>query len=622
MSSTCSNISTPLLEKNLQLFKTRFPQLFDMCHTEIETLMTQKEPDLELQTARNGMPTARRDGILLHSAYDPVREADRDIAACFPEGSTVSALVLLGIGLGYHASAAARMYPKVPLIIVEPSLHRLLSAMSVTDLSGLFSHAELMICPGLRTPAIISLIEQHDIEHCACINKTCLQGHASSYFTGLVNLIQRNKDKNSTNRRTLKKFSALWFRNMCRNTEMLAECDGITRFKDCLQGKTPAVVVAAGPTLDTQLELLAKLQETCLVICVDTALRALLRHHITPHFIILCDPQYYNARHIEGLEAPDSILITESAAYPSVFRFKCREIVLCSSMFPLGAYIERQIGSKGVLGTGGSVSASAWDFARYCGASEILLLGLDLGFPEKKTHTKGSTFEEKTFSVSNRTQPAETSLTNVLYGPLTLKKTDYSGKELLSDRRMELYAWWFESKCQEYASLRTYTGSPSSIAIPGIVPATEESLSRFSNPKNPFTAETVLTTPQDAAAMRFQRKTALQQALEQLKTYLLQLETIIRKADTMTQSPALTPSEQQKVLDALSETDRALARCAVKELLSLIFPDTEDLQSEFARITVSAEPESLIPWRTAMAQSHLIYQQVLTAIHRWQKSLF
>ncbi len=565
------------------------------------------------------MVTAQCHGIAMHSAYDPRKEAVRDVATSIEKATRSSVLVQLGFGLGYHALAAVAACPALPLIIVEPSLRRIITAMQNVDLSPLFAHPNLMLCPGSNTAAVIALLEQQGITNCLFITKPSLQTHCPGFFSGLWNLIQRNKDKYNTNRRTLQKFSGLWFRNMCRNTDQLAYCDGITRFRNCLGGTIPAVVVAAGPTLDTRIELLQQLQHTCFIICVDTALRALLRHNITPHCIILCDPQYYNARHIEGLSAPDSILVTESAAYPSVFRFNCREIVLCSSMFPLGAYIERQIGSKGALGTGGSVSASAWDFARYCGASEILLLGLDLGFPQKKTHTKGSTFEEKTFSVSTRTNPAETLLTNVLYGPLTLKKTDYTGRELLSDRRMELYAWWFESKCVEFPEVRTFTASSSSLAIPGIVPATPDDLARFLNPEKTFDTS-LLSSPPDAESCRKQRIQDLQQALAKLVADLHELKQAITRADRACTSHATTLQDQQKVLAVLDETDRTLLHSPVKELLSLIFPDQENLQHEYAAISVPEEPAALKEWRISMAQSHILYTHVLAAINRWLKN--
>ena len=77
-----------------------------------------------------------------------------------------------------------------------------------------------------------------------------------------------------------------------------------------------------------------------MIVCVDTALHACLKQNVEPDFIILTDPQYYASLHLEFLSSPSSILITEIAAYPSVLRFRCKETVLYSSMFPIGQFFE------------------------------------------------------------------------------------------------------------------------------------------------------------------------------------------------------------------------------------------------------------------------------------------
>ena len=92
---------------------------------------------------------------------------------------------------------------------------------------------------------------------------------------------------------------------------------------------------------------LPRLADRCVVIAVDTALRACLSAGVQPDFTILVDPQYWNWRHLDGTRAAGSVLITESAAWPAVFRYPARDIFLCSSLFPLGKYLESRIGRKG-----------------------------------------------------------------------------------------------------------------------------------------------------------------------------------------------------------------------------------------------------------------------------------
>ena len=232
---------------------------------------------------------------------------------------------------------------------------------------------------------------------------------------------------------------------MCKNLSVLRDLPGIASFADIL-ADVPVLVLAAGPSLDRILPDLPRLRKRCAIIAVDTALRATLRAGVEPDFIVLVDPQYWNWRHLDGLSCPNSILITESAAWPAVFRFKTRATCLCSSLFPLGKFLEARTATRGELGAGGSVSTTAWDFARHLGATRIFMAGLDLGFPDRKTHFTGSIFEERAHTASLRLAPAETAGYHALYGAGPYPVSDYAGNPVLTDKRLILYAWWFESR--------------------------------------------------------------------------------------------------------------------------------------------------------------------------------
>jgi spore maturation protein CgeB len=87
---------------------------------------------LELSMARNGMPTAKRSGRWIHSAYDPAREAESwaqvQAGSCRP-GEIV---VVLGTGLLYHLEALRKLLAtevEVALFVANPEeLHDAFSA--------------------------------------------------------------------------------------------------------------------------------------------------------------------------------------------------------------------------------------------------------------------------------------------------------------------------------------------------------------------------------------------------------------------------------------------------------------------------------------------------------------
>lgn len=609
-------------KKNLVLFEKRFPALSSLLKE--TAFLFEEQADtlssacgLEILNARDGSLTAKDNGIFLHSAYAPLKEAERT-AAAVPEDS--SGIVFFSFGLGHSLNAAAERMPSMPIIAIEPDPIRLFVSFSVIDWEKIFQHEQLILCIGAQEHQLIPLLEKYGLEFLYTIRTPAWENHAKQYFENTDTLIRRNIQKNSINTRTLKTFSSLWFRNMCTNLPELAERNGITGFKNCA-GDIPACVLAAGPSLERILPYLEEIKKRCILICVDTALRAVLSQGVEPHFVILGDPQYWNARHLDRLSAPGTILITESAAYPSVFRFDCREIVLCSSMFPLGQYIEKRMGEKGTLGTGGSVASTAWDFARYCGCRKIFLAGLDLGFPDGKTHVSGSTFEEKAFTQSGRIRNAETAISGALFGAYPEIRKDYQGNELRTDKRMSMYAWWFESKCAEYPETETVSLTSGSLAIPGISTEAPESLISSPERENQVTEcieNAIRSNSQESLEKRRKR---LSEALHELRETLASLLSIAEAALSACNAECHSEADYIATLHILENFDSLIRRNEAAELTALLFPTKDDLEKMTAELPPVPEGVPFRPYLVNIASSRLVYSELKKSISAWLERL-
>lgn len=82
---------------------------------------------LEIVTARTGLPSARANGRWIHSAYDPIKEAQAWAdSQSHQDGETI---VLLGLGLLYHVEALCARLPRTaPVVLVVPDLSLLVDA--------------------------------------------------------------------------------------------------------------------------------------------------------------------------------------------------------------------------------------------------------------------------------------------------------------------------------------------------------------------------------------------------------------------------------------------------------------------------------------------------------------
>ena len=475
--------------KNFEAFQQRFPQLAQMTGREA----CPPESLWSLEQARNGMITASEGGVRLHSAYNPEREAAGAVSR--DEVFEKSSVVFYGFGLGYHViefakQAAAREKKKsVPrLVLIEPDLKHFFAAMSLLDWTPVFALDQLVIAVGCPSDGVLPLLEdtskvnvgETGVSDSYFFDIPAFTAHAAPYFDEIRSLVKRNQRKNEINAATLKKFGKLWCRNSLKNLRQLEKCPGIeqlagsaagsaTNSKACNDDSLPFLILGAGPSLEKILPYIKELQTRTITLCVETALHTLLRAGIQPDFIFLTDPQFWAYRHIAALAAPESLLITELSAYPSVFRFKCRKILLCASQFPVGQYFESKLGlTTGDLGTGGSVASSAWNFAHFCGAREIYTAGMDFAFPNKQTHIKGSSAEQTYHTISSRLFAPDRFTAASLYSANATPGKDYNGEAVLTDSRMKMFSWWFEARLASCPETKTYTLCPQGLAVPGI----------------------------------------------------------------------------------------------------------------------------------------------------------
>ena len=477
--------------KNIQLFKSRFPALADLYHNIIEGITANGDSGnvfsfWNIITAKNGSVTAQIDNMLLHSSYNPEREAMSTAQELISKNKET--VIFMGVGLGWQFCSLAKLItksvcecPVKKLVLIEPDPVHFFGALFYIDWSDVFAVEQLVIALACPPHDLMPLLEGNQIN----VGNTGLSAsyvyaipafiqHARPYFDSVITLVERNRSKNDINAATYKKFEKLWIRNSMKNIVHLGECRTVLEIaKDFGKGAENFIVVAAGPSLEKLLPKITELKKRAVIVCVETALHALLKAGVEPDFIVITDPQYYAYRHIAGLESRSSVLVCPLSVYPAVFDFKCRQIVLCSEMFPVSGFFEATLGPFGDLGAGGSVASSAWSLCRLLGARNIYFAGLDLSYPMGQTHIKGSSAEQAGYLSSSRVSPVQEINSRSRFGANPEYGTDYNGNKVLTDSRMKMFAWWFESKIAECTDVKTYTLCAESMKIPGVTSVPE-----------------------------------------------------------------------------------------------------------------------------------------------------
>ena len=326
--------------------------------------------------------------IRLHSSR-PKAEADKIFAQLAPKSQ---AYFIGGLGFGYllekileETTAICLVYEPVSIILettlkIRPELKLILENPRVFFMQDMLS-----------IPQIIQDKKLNDISF------TIHRPYNDLFPDQFVEVkdqiivgIRRYEVGNST----LLRFGKIWTKNFFRNMHRYFKSQKLIPYLGWASQK-PAIIVAAGPSLEAALPFLQKQHNQALLIACDTALPMLLQAQINPDFVVTVDPQEKNSLYLRYSANKDHILIADPAIHDSTFEgYKDQNIILMDSVFPLYTPFEGFWGHCGLLASGGSVSTSAFDFARKTGADPIIMVGQDLSFTKKKTYSSGNVLSE------------------------------------------------------------------------------------------------------------------------------------------------------------------------------------------------------------------------------------
>lgn len=488
---------------------------------------------LQLIPTAGGLPTARLGGSLLHGAHDPRREAARQVAH-ETDGET-STVIVLGFGLGYSAEQVLAARQGASLLVVEPDAAVFAAALAARDLRDLLSSPRAVFHIGAPPAGLPALLEQLPLERTVFLPLRPRVEKDPEAFRTAEQTARSFLLRREINVNTLKRFGRLWVRNLCRNVAAFADAPGILPLVELFAG-IPALVLGGGPTFDEVAPRLPELARRMLVVAVNTSLRPCLSAGVCPDVTLVVDPQYWASRSLDWALPPRGLIVAEPSTHPRALRAAGDRLLLCGSLFPLGEVMEAAVGPRGKLGAGGSVSTSAWDFARLAGCSPVYTAGLDLGYPGMRTHAARAFFEEGWLSAGTRLAPAEGMSRSSLREIGLFPVRSAGGGWVSTDRRMLLYKWWFENAIAMRPGLVSRVLSPHGVEIEGMPCADlEEALG---HPPAREQIEALLGRASGAlAAARLSapgRRQALASALARLQDQLQHLAQAARRGEEST----------------------------------------------------------------------------------------
>lgn len=414
-------------EENLRVLKEVHPRLAERVEG-----VTGDAP-CEVVPSAGGWPTARwRDGGHVHSAVDPWREARRLVDGAGLEDPDV--VVVLGLGLGYHVMEMHRRFPGArAIVVVEAEAGMFRAALAANDLRPVLGSERVHWLVGAGEAeirrALAPILDGRTVRAVDFVQHPGSVRRAPEAYQAAVTAVRDVLLQRVADLVTGLQLVGDWLRNKLFNMPHVVANPGVKHLFDRFAGK-PAIIVSAGPSLDKNVRLLAEARGRAVILCVDTAIKALLRHGIHPDFVLSVDGSLLNYRHFEGVEVDDVWLVAEPMTHHRILDEWRGPKLIASFGTPAMRWLESFAGEKGRLITGGSVATFAFSLAVRMGADPIVFVGQDLSYPDGRFYASGTYYAENGYRFDQA---------------VLLRVPANDGGEVLTPRNMYTFLKWFES---------------------------------------------------------------------------------------------------------------------------------------------------------------------------------
>lgn len=311
-----------------------------------------------------------------HSNVDP--EAEAASFARYYYSMTCASYIVWGLGLGYHIRELFRLDDGISVHVFESDLDVIYHCLMAVDFSGLITSEGFYLIYDPNFKKIISaldgateglIIHNPSMRH---IKDVKIREQMEMFFI---------RDSGKRN-------AAILFENNSRENFKYYD-EYVDGLRLDFEGKD-VVIVAAGPSLDKNVNLLKNKKPNMIILAVETVFRKLLNLGIDVDYMIVTDANSRVYAHISGLEDRQIPMLYLATAYKRfAMNYKGKKYLICQNGYDKAEELAQKNGWH-LYETGGSVSTTALDVCIHLDCRSIAFIGLDLAYTGNLAHAEGT----------------------------------------------------------------------------------------------------------------------------------------------------------------------------------------------------------------------------------------
>ncbi len=386
-----------LFDKNIKALEICHKELFHHIDKTLNDGTCRETDSIEIVETKDGNSaislTIHEKKHNLNSLYSPVMEAKR-WANQYEFKNLNMVVSMFGMGNGFFVKEIIQKLKKEDvLLIYEPNTEIFIKSLEYYDLTDILCNEKVYIfveeINGIKFKTalkrFVNWVNFNSQIICNHPQYDVIFKNSSKVFRKMIEDISNGIIVNQNTNAALSK---LITKNILHNLKFLKDCNIVTDLTGKIPQDIPAIIVAAGPSLDKNIHELKNAKGKSVIFAVDTAVKYLLKYDILPDFIVTLDPKK-SLHHLSDPRCNDIPMFSRIEARSENLQKNTKKIIFYNVEGYVSRLLQKAGKDTGSLHSGGSVTTGAFSICKNLGFQTIILVGCDLAYSGNSTHAGG-----------------------------------------------------------------------------------------------------------------------------------------------------------------------------------------------------------------------------------------
>jgi Uncharacterized protein conserved in bacteria len=392
-----------MLADNVLLMKKNYPELYQFL---VDEKAKNNQNEYLVEETKNKSITIKYENsnqvIYLHSKYNPQQEATViiDQLEISETNSRNNHVIFFGLGLGYQVENFISRYPLISYSIIEPSEEIFIKFLENRLFKKIVNRNLMYLTVGNNYQALFQGISQHYQKNLIICELPVYKQIFDNDYSVFLNYMKQVLKSERSSLRINYAFKERWIINSVNNFKYVINTPNILmEHNGAFEDKT-VILVAAGPSLDYEIENLKRIRGEGLayIFSVGSAINTLITQGILPHAMCTYDPEAFNQNAFVKLKEEDidsiPMIFGSSVGYETLEQYPGAKYHMITTQDTISDFLLKSRDAKQIekVNDAPSIAVVTMELLIKLGVSRVILVGQNLGYQRDQHYASGVSY--------------------------------------------------------------------------------------------------------------------------------------------------------------------------------------------------------------------------------------